>query len=215
MKIRLALILIAISAIFLVPLNVLACACCAEKGFYSIWTGKPDGYNLEVLEKINFAENAELYLNAAGYDDIKGLPSISAESEGNELWKFNLVDSFIAKTWKFDFKDANGKTGSFRLPLPTKMVSFKVDIHDGDEANNEPVLYKEWRFKGNVQSGTGFFGAGIVNPTTYFLVLQGRGNGCDNVEDFTHWRLEIEGKKANYSFLGKLESKADSMPGKE
>jgi hypothetical protein len=95
------------------------------------------------------------------------------------------------------------------------MVSFKVDIHDKDEESGAPILYKEWRFKGNVQSGTGFFKAGIVSPTTYFLVLQGRGNVCDNAEDFTYWRLEIEGKKANYAFMGKLETKVESMPVKK
>ncbi|MGI8641023.1 MAG: hypothetical protein ACR2MG_13900 [Pyrinomonadaceae bacterium] len=72
--------------------------------------------------------------------------------------------------------------------------------------NNEPLLYKEWRFKGNVQIGNGFFQTSIVQPTTYFLVLQGRGNGCDNPEDFTHWRLEIAGKKASYAFFGELKS---------
>jgi hypothetical protein len=99
MKLRLSLFLFIIVAVFLVPLNAFACACCAEKGFYSIWTGKPDGYNLEVLENIKFAERAALFLDAAGYDDIKGLATISsAASEGNDLSKFDLVDSFLAKT---------------------------------------------------------------------------------------------------------------------
>jgi hypothetical protein len=59
---------------------------------------------------------------------------------------------------------------------------------------------------GNVQSGTGLFKAGIVNPPTYFLVFQGRGNGCDNAGDFSNWRLEINGRRAQYAFFGKLTS---------
>jgi hypothetical protein len=57
-----------------------------------------------------------------------------------------------------------------------------------------------------VQTGTGFFQKSIVKPTTYFLVFKGRGNGCDNSEDFTHWYLEIRGKNAEYEFFGKLDS---------
>ena len=90
------------------------------------------------------------------------------------------------------------------------MLTYKVDIHDDKtSAGGGPLLYKEWRFKGNVQTGKGFFQTGIVKPTTYFLVMQGRGNGCDNAEDFTHWRLEINGKKANYKLNGKLNSNLD------
>jgi hypothetical protein len=57
-----------------------------------------------------------------------------------------------------------------------------------------------------VQTGNGFFQSSIIKPTTYFLVLQGRGNNCDNAEDFTHWRLEITGRKADYAFFGELSS---------
>jgi hypothetical protein len=36
------------------------------------------------------------------------------------------------------------------------------------------------------------------------LVLQGRGNGCDNAGDFGNWRLQVSGEKADYAFYGKL-----------
>jgi hypothetical protein len=70
-------------------------------------------------------------------------------------------------------------------------------------AGGGPLLYKEWRFEGRV-SGTGFFGAGIVAPTRYLLVLQGRGNGCQDAADFTHWRLQVSGRRAHYAFYGEL-----------
>jgi len=41
------------------------------------------------------------------------------------------------------------------------------------------------------------------------LIFQGRGNRCDNAEDFTHWRLEISGKKTSYAFFGELARAAD------
>lgn len=212
MKFRSTLLLVLLTVFFIFPSDAFACACCSENGFYSIWTGKPDGYYLETLEKVKFAVDADLYLDAAGEDNIKGLSVMNKDSESEDFWKFGLTDSFLAKTWKLNFKAKDGKTGTLVLPLPAQMVAFKADIHDGNtSAGGGPLLYKEWRFKGTVQSGNGFFASGIVKPTTYFLVLQGRGNGCDNAEDYTHWMLEINGKRADYKFTGKLASGVESM----
>jgi hypothetical protein len=63
----------------------------------------------------------------------------------------------------------------------------------------EPVLYKEWRFEGEV-NGTGVFKDEITARTKYVLVFQGRENSCDVAENFTHWQLKITGKKADYAF---------------
>lgn len=130
----------------------------------------------------------------------------------DEMWvaspgDLKLTNSFASRTWKFSLKTKSGRNGILTLPMPAQMLAFKVDIHDGKTSGGGgPLLYKEFRFKGTVHSGTGFFQGGIVKPTGYFLVLKGRGNGCDNSEDFTHWYLEIRGKKASYEFFGKLSS---------
>jgi len=193
------------------PVSSLACACCAEPGEYIISTSKPREYEIELLQKMKFDKAAFLYMNAAGFDGIKGLDNI-AKSYESPSWTespefFSLTNTFSAKIWKFDFATKDGKKGALTLPLPLQMLNFKADIHDGKQiGGNGPLLYKEWRFKGVVQTGSGFFQPGIIKPTNYFLVLQGRGNNCDNAEDFTHWRLEITGKKANYSFFGELSS---------
>ena len=202
---RLVLIALFVSVLFL-PLDAFACACCAEPGEYIISTEKPDDYKLGLLKELKFEDAANLFMTEAGFDAIKGLSGIAKDYDSND-WVaspqfFGLNNIFAAKTWKFNFKTKKGKNGTLVLPLPTQMLSFKADIHDLQEG--EVSLYKEWRFKGNVQSGNGFFSPSIVPPTTYFLVLQGRGNNCDNAEDFTHWRLEITGKNANYAFFGKL-----------
>ena len=47
-------------------------------------------------------------------------------------------------------------------------------------------------------------GTGTAAPPRYSLVLQGRGNGCQSAEDFTHWRLKVTGRKADYAFYGEL-----------
>ena len=178
--------------------NLFACACCAEPGEYIISTQKPDEYQLGILGEMQFDKTAELYLDAEGFEGIKGL----GVTDGENADQFDLVASFLTKTWKFNMKAQNGKSGILTLPIPTQMVSFKVDIHDTTEG--DPLLYKELRYKGTVSSGTGIFKSGIIRPTTYFLVFQGRGNNCDNASDFTHWRLEITGAKASYAFYGKM-----------
>ncbi len=166
--------MVALQSLF--PSNAFACACCAEPGEYIISTTKPDSYKLGLIKEMKFSEAANLFMTEAGFDGIKGLSNIAKDYDSNN-WVaspefFGLNNIFAAKTWKFNFKTKTGKSGTLVLPLPTQMLSFKADIHDKTEG--EVSLYKEWRFKGNVQSGNGFFSPSISNPTTYFLVLQGR-----------------------------------------
>jgi hypothetical protein len=207
---KFSLFFIALAAfVLLSPTATFACACCAEKGTYRIRTAKPTEYETELLKSMRFGNAAELFMTEAGFDIIKGLKSIEKDYDSMDFSRveefFSLTNSFAAKTWRFNFKTATGKTGALVLPMPAQMLSFTADIHDGETSGGGgPLLYKEWRFKGNVQSGVGFFGASIARPTTYFLVLQGRGNGCDNAEDFKNWRLEITGKNADYAFFGKM-----------
>jgi hypothetical protein len=55
-------------------------------------------------------------------------------------------------------------------------------------------------------SDEGDYRVGTGRPSEYelSLVLQGRGNGCHNAEDFKHWRLQIGGRRAEYAFYGEL-----------
>ena len=180
------------------PLNVFACACCAEPGDYSISVKKPEKFELDELRKIRFA-TANLFTNAAGEDNVKGISPLGKNYSLNGLFQNNA--------WKLNLKDDKGKVGMLVMPMPASAVAFAADIHDGKQAGGGgPLLYKEWRFKYKVQSGTGIFQKGIAPATEYFLVLQGRGNACTQAGDFTHWRLEITGKKASYAFFGTLNS---------
>lgn len=210
-KLFLFIALWSISALF--PADAFACACCAEPGHYSIRTSKPETFELGILKEMKFDRTAELFLTEADFAIIKGLDVIKEEMSATgwtaEPGAIGFSSVFTtAKTWKLNFKTPKGKTGTLTLPIPAEMLSYKVDIHDGKTigGGGGPLLYKEWRFKGDVQSGTGFLQAGIVKPTTYFLVFQGRGNACDEVTNFTNWHLEINGKKAKYEFFGKLNS---------
>lgn len=189
--------------------QALACACCAEPGTYSIWTGKPSAYLMDVVNDLEFDNRADIYMTETGFDMVRGLDPIRKEYESDQwtaLSKFDLVSTFTNKVWRLNFKTPKGSPGSFVLPMPTQMLTFKVDIHDEEDRPNGPLLYKEFRFKGTFTSANGFARSGVVRGTSYFLVFQGRGNGCDNASDFTHWRLEIMGPRAYYSFFGKLAS---------
>lgn len=189
-----------------------ACACCSETGTYHLWTGKPEDYTLDLINDFKFNEKSYLMITVAGFDGIKGVDLADKDFETDNAWdsfggEFGFSPSYAAKTWTLNFKTKGGKTGSLTLPMPAQMVTYKVDIHDGRKSGGGgPLLYKEYRFNGTVSSGKGFFRNGIVNPTKYMLVFKGRGNGCDNVEDFTHWYLEVRGKNARYELIGKLDS---------
>lgn len=208
MKKYLTVLLVTASLFLLTSSSVFACACCAETGTYSINTAKPDSYHLDLLHQMKFGKTADLYMTEAEFDDIKGLGDLKREYSSTgwtaESGEFILSGALSAKTWRFNLTTKSGTKGSLLLPMPVQMLSFKADIHDDSDKGLGPSLYKEFRFKGSVGSGTGFFKSGIDRGTTYFLVFQGRGNNCDNAEDFTHWRLEISGTKANYAFFGDM-----------
>lgn len=197
---RLSISVFSILILLTLTYNSFACACCAEKGTYSIATGKPDPITLEILSDMKFGAVAQLYTDAAGFEAIKGLDPIKNEAD---LDSFDVVSAFMNKTWKVTIKSSSGRQGVLTLTLPAQVVNFKVDTHDSP-AGQEVSLYKELRFKGTISGGTGIFQGGIIKPTSYFLVFQGRGNMCDNASDYTHWRLEINGRKADYAFFGSM-----------
>ena len=183
--------------LLLLPSRVWACACCAHPGEYQIDFVKPDEFKLSVIKRIRFGTKAELWTGEAD-------PEVAAEGLAHPADNYSLTGSLVGNVWKLTFRNGD-ESGTLDLPLPAKMLRFAADIHDGRTKPGypEPVLYKEWRFEGEV-NGTGFFKGGITDRTKYLLVLQGRGNSCDGAEDFTHWQLKITGKKADYAFYGEL-----------
>jgi hypothetical protein len=190
-------IFVAIVILLIQPCRVWACACCAHKGEYQIEFVKPDGYTLSAMKRIRFGTKAELWTGEAE-------PEVAAEGLIHPADSYSLNGSLVGNVWKLTFRNGD-EFGTLDLPLPAKIFRFAADIHDGwtKPGYSEPVLYKEWRFEGEV-NGTGVFKAGITAGTKYVLVFQGRGNSCDGAENFTHWQLKIAGKKADYSFYGEL-----------
>jgi len=184
--------------LLLLPYRVWACACCAHPGEYQINFVKPDAYKLSVMERMRFGTTAYLFTAEADAE-------VAAKGLTHPADTYSLSGSLVGNVWKLTFRNGE-ESGTLDLPLPVKMLRFAADIHDGrlkQPGFPEPVLYKEWRFEGEVK-GTGVFKDGITARTKYLLVFQGRGNSCDGAENFTHWQLKITGQKADYSFYGEL-----------
>lgn len=175
-----------------------ACACCSDPGEYTLRNDDTVGkYQVDQIHGMKFAPAAELYVTDAGAEeDAKGINSVSDS--------YGLSVATEASVWRLTFRAENGKSGVLTLPFPSKMTTYAADIHDGKKSEgNGPLLYKEWRFEGKV-TGDGIFAEGLKSPARYILIFQGRGNRCDNAEDFMHWRLAISGKKTHYAFQGEL-----------
>lgn len=188
--------------------NTYACACCAEPGTYFSVTSPVDDYEKEMLAGIKFSPTAALYMDAAGFEVIRGLAGFEdawdASETGADFYEIGLSGGFGNGKWMWTLKLGN-LSGSIELPLPAEHEYFGADIHDSKQSGGGgPLLYKELRFKGKVGSGTGFFSEGIRNGADFRLVFQGRGNGCNNAEDFSHWHLSVNGRDARYSFYGEL-----------
>jgi hypothetical protein len=203
----------------LLSANAFGCACCAEPGAYYTHTSKPDDYYLNVVNEFKYSKAANIFMTEAGYDTMAGLEAFQKEDEANGYMmppEIGLTSASLEKKiFRFEFRSPKGLVGSLAMPLPLRMSEFKVDIHDNEDKGLGPLLYKEFRFNGSVSSAAGFLRSSGLRGTKYFLVFQGRGRGCNEVSDFTHWRLDITGPKADYAFYGKLDSgQAISSPEK-
>jgi hypothetical protein len=175
-----------------------ACACCAEPGEWYEQANRLEDYEIEELRNVKFDKTASTYLNAAGYDVLKGFPV--------EYDSFNLTASLSPRlALTLSLKGERGETGSLVLALPKVATSFGADLHDLPEGSAGPILYKEWRFEGLV-TGTGIFRKNVVRGTKFKFILQGRGNNCLSSTDFKSWRLDIKGPRALYALYGTLAS---------
>ena len=179
----------------MVPAKSLACACCSEVGQWYERSSSIDNLELSQIQSLKFSPVAQLYLNAAGFDAVKGL---SSNSE-----KYTVSLSKNQRTWNLKFKDELGKIGNLTFKIPTTAIFFATDAatRTQGERKSESILYKEVRMEGQV-AGNGIFALGMGNDTKFRLIIQGKGNECMNAEDFATWNLQIFGSRASISFYG-------------
>ena len=164
----------------------LACACCTDEGEWYQATGKVDLFQ---LGRVRLAAKASTHQP----------PSSDGELETN----YNLFHTRSGRRWQLTFRDEQGKTGTISFVLPLTAVHFGADMHDEEPGGLGPLLYKEWRFNGAAQL-TGVFKSVIKGPARFHLILQGRGRGCTEAEDFKHWTLQISSGRNSHTFYGPL-----------
>ena len=179
-------------ALFLInPTNAHACGCCAIGGEWLEYTNSLENYDVAQLNELKFSPAAKLVVGAAGLEENKGIADPSET--------YTLSHSKNNRSWNFHFTDTKGKTGNLSFSLPPQKTEFGTDFYDKPTADSR--LYKEVRLTGKL-AGNGIFASGITNDSRYKLILQGRGNGCLNPDDFQHWILQISGPQSSYSFYG-------------
>ncbi|PYS71895.1 MAG: hypothetical protein DMF69_09110 [Acidobacteria bacterium] len=191
-----ALLFVSFLLLLLVPASVLACACCSNEGEYYRGLDRIESFQVDLMKEMRFGDKAFLFTSEFDIEDVS--KGISKPTD-----TYALTGSLVNNMWKLIFRDGSN-SGIISLPLPLRMEMFKADIHDRQQApGGGPLLYKEWRFEGRF-TGTGIFKPGMFAGTRYSLILQGRGNSCDNSEDFKAWRLVVKGKNADYAFYGEM-----------
>ena len=184
--------------------SAFGCACCVERGHYSLTNSKPDAFFLGIFDNMKFAGPAEFYLTVAGFDGTRGISMLEKdETEGKSI-ALDVVESFANKTWTFTVKTGGGRSGALVLPMPATFTKYAADHFDSEDQGLGVSLHKQLSVRGKVRRGTGIFRAAGSKATNYSLVFIGNGNGCDSDADYHHWRLELTGPKARYAFFGKL-----------
>jgi hypothetical protein len=175
-----------------------ACACCTEPGYRNVTNRPLDSYKRGEIQRLRFAQKAQVFVDAGGLESIKGARNLS------EDYELLVTQGEAAMT--LSFKDGKGRAGTLVLALPRSLAVFEVDPRDGvGHSGSGPMLYKEWRLT-SPAAGTGVFAeaAGLGQKLT--LILHGGGLACTGAEDFRAWTLVMFGNKAEFSLFGQLET---------
>ena len=183
--------------------SAFACACCVERGHYSRSRVKMRSYLTAMMGDIRIGGRADLYMTEAGFDMIKGLPEIEQYDAEGATPSFSFTSSFDKKIWRLHVRAGPVRNGTLVIPMPLQIMMHKADI-DGIDNGLGVSLYKEFSLKGKVNSSSGILRS--ARGANYHLMFQGRGNGCDDASDFSRWRLEVSGPRAEYAFFGKTSS---------
>jgi hypothetical protein len=173
-----------------------ACACCASTAWRKVEVEKLDAQKLGEISKVRFAKAATLMLGEADDNGIAGVDD--AEED------FTLALTRTKDKWTFALADAKGRKGTLSLAMPKTISIFEVDPREGKDGAKEPMLYKEWKLNANA-AGDGIFRSTTGAGQKMTLILHGRGNGCTDASQFSHWTLLVYGPADTYTFYGALQ----------
>ncbi len=191
-----------------------ACACCAEHGERHDLVLPIKDDMQDMLAQLRFADRANLYMTAAGWDDdvIRGIPA------KNRAETYHLSVSLEKEMWSFVFKDDHGNRGKIGFAQPLTLHEYAVDQRPqiAQSSAYVPVeLYKEWTLQAPL-SPAGFFDRPTKGIISAKLILHGWGNGCTDAGQFANWTLEVSDRRGAkrseallFRFFGKLTSKRE------
>lgn len=177
----------------------LACACCTNTGQRYVENTKIQDYQRAIINDVRFTKEAHLFVDERDLADIKG---ITNPSESYSFTVTKQKDRFV-----FSFRDEKKNEGTLTLAIGDSIAVFEIDPREPGSplrGGNGPQLYKEWRLTAPF-AGAGIFKAGNGGYQRITLILQGRGNRCPDVNQFTHWTISVYGPLGDYLFFGELE----------
>lgn len=174
----------------LMPVQALACACCAERG-----TRETHLLSLEAFEQSEFARlqadsEAWVFQTACGLECVKGIETPQDS--------YDVTLGFSPGQVVFDM----GTHGALVFEMPGTYLRSDVDTSPSATAS-APAVYTELRMVGVVTGSQDFAGVG---PNQAVLVLSGFGNMCLSADSLRHWSLEVRDEEIAFQLFGALQA---------
>lgn len=159
------------------------CACCAYPGQ---WSTEQMAFPIDHGERDWFVGQLQK-LRLTG----RVVPASPARAAVLLPANGRIVGRYVPARRGFRF-ETRGETG--------RLLATELDVADGyeefktDTGRRDPAgmvkLYKEWRFPGQPSSHSAE-PATVAGERQVVLVLQGEGNNCPDIRDFSHWVMHF------------------------
>lgn len=169
------------------------CACCFDPGERRDVASSVDPFVLEDLDRLRLGPVATLFVTSCDIDCVQGL--------ANPQYDYAISTQHDGLTWQITFASPDARGGSLQMQLDQIVHLFSTDF-DPITGGPAPKLYKEWRFDVAVR-GSGDFAA-VTPDIPAQIVFSGFGNRCDMMEDFGHWRLQVQGGDVDFALFGAM-----------
>jgi len=187
----------ALATFWLATDAALACACCTDRAARYVDVEKLNGWRLDTIEQMTFADEAFVGQSAADYP-------IDLQDFGPAL---QLAVRRTKTEIVFAFRGDASRASEVMFILPDTISIFEVDPRGSEpDAGLGPTFYKEWQLTGSAKV------SGVLRPLVEggdqkaTLIVHGRGRGCTEASEFTDWTLRLQGPPGKLTLYGALTS---------
>ena len=173
---------------------VQACACCADRNTWARENRKPEQYELDVINALNFAKGS--FFNVGEFD----------ETIFNE--RGLIVKAIKSKSWQFSITKKSPQSGISTtvnfVPSSNKWQFARIDTGDSKD-NYNVVLYHEIVITGtlNINNDPEKLFKGVKKIPAQ-LILQAKSNNCLSQESFYQWILQFKSGELPINANGKM-----------